>query len=218
MRFALAAVFVAASFVSGPAAATVVAVPTLEEMTWRSDVIVQGVVVDQQVIEQKKGRMVTRTVLEVDDGIAGANVKDLLVIEQLGGELDGRVAWIAGAHKFKVGDEVVFFGTRIQNIVGETVVVPYGIGFGIFDVKEDVDGKHAVERGGDVANLVKDADGTSHMEPVKPRHFTNVDDFKRDLRAILDGRNFQQPAVKKILKPTANPPSPLRRPTNTLSK
>lgn len=218
MRVALAAVVVAVAAV--PALATVVQVPTLAEMTWRSDVIVHAWVVDQQVLEQKKGRIVTRTVLEVEDGLAGANDKDLVVVEQLGGELGAHRAWIAGAHKFKVGDEVVFFGVRIDNVVGEPVVVPYGIGFGIFDVLEDVDGKHAVERGGDVANLVRTPDGKSHMEAVKPRHYRSVDDLKREVRAILDGRDVEQPALLQLAPPKKlpPPPSPLRRPSTSVTK
>ena len=217
MRVTVALVVAAAAAVAVPAAATVVHVPPLETMVWQSDVIVQAVVVDQQVLEQVKGRIVTRTILSVEEGLAGANDKDLLVVEQLGGELGGHVAWIAGAHKFKVGDDVLFFGNRIQNIVGEDVVVPYGIGFGIFDVLDDVDGKHAVERGGDVANLVRDKDGATHMEAVTPRHYASVDDFKRDLRAILDGRPLASTPKWKVLPPTKAPPSPLRRST-TLTK
>ena len=217
MRVALAAVVVAVAL---PAFATVVQVPTLAEMTWRSDVVIHAFVVDQQVVEQKKGRIVTRTVLDVVDGVAGANEKDLVVVEQLGGALGDRKAWIAGAHRFKVGDEVVFFGVRIDNVVGEAVVVPYGIGFGIFDVLDDVDGKHAVERGGDVVNLVRDPDGKSHMEAVKSRHYTSVDDLKREVRAILDGRDVAPPALKKLLPPTTMTPpaSPLRRPTAQVTK
>lgn len=205
-----AAIFVAqltlvgavASAVGGaaPAAATVVVVPTLEEMTWRSDVIVHAVVVDQQVLEQKKGRIITRTILEVSDAIAGSFEKDLVIVEQLGGSLGGRQSWISGAHRFKVGDEVLLFGQRIDNIVGDSIVVPYGIGFGIFDVLEDVDGKHAVERGGDVAQLVKDAQGNGAMKPVTPRHFRSLDDFKAQLRGILDGRATAIPPSKMILR------------------
>lgn len=212
----LAVVFAASAALALPAAATVVVVPTLEEMTWRSDVVVHAIVVDQQVIEQVKGRVVTRTVLDVQDGIAGANPKDLLTVEQLGGNLGSRRAWIAGAHKFKVGDEVVFFGVRLQNVVGESVVVPYGIGFGIFDVKDDVDGKHAVERGGEVTQLVRDENGVASMKAVTPRHYTSVDAFKAELRAILDGRNFSPPAQLKVI-PTKAHPSPLRVPP-TLTK
>lgn len=215
-RFALVA---AAAALAVPAFATVVLVPTLEEMVWRSDVIIHAVVVDQQVVELVKGRVVTRTILEVDDGIAGANPKDLVVVEQMGGTFNGRVSWIAGAHRFKVNDEVVFFGVRISNFVGDAVVVPYGIGFGIFDVKDDVDGKHAVERGGDVAQLVRDKNGKSSMQPVVARHYESLDAFKAELRAILDGRNTVLPAQKKIL-PAApmNPRMNAKKIPHTLTK
>ncbi len=195
---------------AAPATATVVVVPTLEEMTWRSDVIIHATVVDQEVVEQKAGRVVTRTFLQVEDGVAGASKGELVVVEQLGGALGARRSWIAGAHKFKVGDEVLLFGARINNLLGESVVVPYGIGFGIFDIKDDVDGRHAVERGGgDVSQLVRAPDGTSSMKPVPSRHYTSLDEFKAQLRDILDGRRLGEPALKKIL------PAAPRRPTST---
>ncbi len=215
VRLALVGVVACAA---GPADATVVVVPTLEEMTWRSDVIVHAVVVDQQVLEQKKGRVVTRTVLEVEDAVAGAFQKDLVIVEQLGGELGARRSWISGAHKFKVGDEVLLFGQRITNIVGESVVVPYGIGFGIFDIVEDVDGKHAVERGGDVAQLVRDDQGGSSMKPVTPRHFTSVEVFKDQLRAILEGRQTLVPPSMKILRPKLPARPGTTAPTTTTTK
>ncbi|MDP2341680.1 MAG: hypothetical protein Q8O67_12045 [Deltaproteobacteria bacterium] len=176
-----------------PASATVVLVPTLEEMTHRSDVIVHAVVRDQQVFEKRKGKIVTRTILEVVDGLSGAKAGELVTVEQIGGSLDGRQMWIAGAHRFKVGDEVVFFGSKINDYF-----VAYGIGFGIFDVKDDVDGKHAVERGGDVVQLVRNAEGRTESKPVTPRHFSSLDAFKADLRAILDGRNNLGDATMKL--------------------
>ena len=215
MRTALV-VFVAATLTAIsalPAAATVVLVPTLEEMTHRSDVVVHAVVRTQEVLEKRKGKLVTRTVLEVVDGLSGAKDGDLVTVEQIGGALGERRMWIAGAHRFKVGDEVLFFGTRVQPEVGDSYVVAYGIGFGIFDIKDDVDGKHAVERGGDVVQLVRDSEGRTQSKPVTPRHFSSLDAFKADLRAILDGKNTLGDAQKKIRAPALP-----RMPTTTLHK
>lgn len=185
---------------SSGAAATVVLVPTLADMTHRSDVVVHAVVRDQQVLEKRKGKIVTRTVLQVVDALAGAKDGDLVTVEQIGGSLGDRQMWIAGAHRFKVGDEVVFFGSKIHGAGGD-YVVPYGIGFGIFDVKDDVDGKHAVERGGDVVQLVRNAEGRTETKPVTPRHFSSLDAFKADLQAILQRRNTSSTPEKKLLAP-----------------
>ena len=193
----------AALFSALPAVATVVVLPTLEEMTHRSDVVVHAVVVDQQVFEKRKGKIVTRTILEVVDGISGAKQGDLVTVEQIGGALGERRMWIAGAHRFKLADEVVFFGVKIDDYV-----VAYGIGFGIFDVKDDVDGKHAVERGGDVVQLVRDAEGRTSSKAVTPRHFSSLETFKADLRAILEGRNALPSPEKKILAPQLRPAGP----------
>jgi hypothetical protein len=220
MRSALVALVAATAALT--AHATVVVVPTLEEMTHRSDVVVHAVVRDQQVLEKRKGKIVTRTILEVVDGLSGAKAGELVTVEQIGGSLGERQMWIAGAHRFKVADEVVFFGTKVHAAGPsgtpapgqEDYVVAYGIGFGIFDVKEDVDGKHAIERGGDVVQLVRDSEGRTSSKPVTPRHFSSLDSFKADLRAILDGRNTLGDAQKKIV-----PRAPaLKMPTTTLSK
>ncbi len=199
--------FVAAVVGALPSQATVVIVPTLEEMTHRADVIVHAVVADQQVFEKRKGKIVTHTILEVVDGLSGAKDGELITVEQIGGVLADRQMWIAGAHRFQVGDEVVFFGARIDDYY-----VAYGIGFGIFDVKEDVDGKHAIERGGDVVQMVRNAEGRMEGKPVTPRHFRSLDAFKADLRAILEGRNTLGDAEKKKLAPRL----PIRSPQSLL--
>jgi hypothetical protein len=206
--FALAvALAVPCSFWSPSAQATVVVVPGLEELTHRSEVVVQAVVRDVVTFKDDKGRLITETSLEVIDGIRGAKAGDVVPVQQLGGSLDGQEAWIAGNHRFKVGEEVVFFGVRLKG--DRRVVIPYGVGFGIFAVRDDVDGRHAVEIGsGDVSQLVRTPDGGSRMEPVTPRHFDNLDAFKSQLRSILAGRNAPALPQKRMLRPPLKAPVP----------
>jgi len=206
MRAFLCSAVLAVFALAAPrASATVVVVPSLEEMTHRSNVVIHAVVRDVQTIKDEQGRLITVNTLEVLDGIAGAKQADLVTVHQLGGRLGDEQAWIAGAHKFTVGEEVVFFGERLAN--KPAVVVPYGIGFGIFEVKEDVDGKHAHELGShDVTQVVRLPDGRAQMTAVTPRRFDNLDAFKAQLRAIRDGRNAPALPMKKMQRPQLKAP------------
>jgi hypothetical protein len=191
---------------SPAATATVVIVPTLEEMTHRSDVVIHAMVREVKTIRDEKGRLLTVTALEVQDGIAGAKQADIITVHQLGGRLGDEQAWIAGAHKFVKGEEIVFFGERLK--ADPSVVVPYGVGFGIFAVLDDVDGKHAHEiDSGDVTQLVRLPDGRAQMAAVTPRRFDSLTDFKAQLRAIRDGRNAPPLPAKKMQRPQLAAPA-----------
>jgi hypothetical protein len=201
---ALAVVAALVVFEARPGRATVVVIPTLEEMTHRSDVVVHAVVRDVVVEEDSPGRLVTRTALEVLDGIAGAKSGDVLTVFQVGGQKDGRVAWVAGAHHFVVGEELVVFAVRPEGLGGQ--IVPYGIGFSLFSVVDGIDGKHIEEIAGDVVQLKKDSDGSEKMAAVEPRRFASLDGFKSLLRSILSATN---PTLtkKKILRGPRAPSS-----------
>lgn len=201
LRTLFSVAVVSALLAVAPAAATVVVVPTMEEMTHRSDVVVHCVVREVAVEEDKPGRLVTLTSLEVLDGIAGAKAGDLLTLFQVGGEKDGRVAWIAGAHHFVVGEELVVFAVQPPALNGR--IVPYGIGFSVFAVKDGVDGKHVEEIGGDVVQLQRTADGASKMSSVQPRRFESLDSFKAMLRGIRAGTNPTLPTKKVLRAPRA---------------
>jgi hypothetical protein len=197
-----------ASFAS-PASATVVLVPPMDELARRSDVVVQAIVRESQVIKDEQGRIITVTSLEVLDGLRGRKTGDIVRVHQLGGEFGGQQAWVAGAHKFVINEEIVFFGVKLPK--DESVVVPYGIGFGIFRVLDDVDGRHVHEiGGGDVSQLVRLPDGRTRMTPVTPRRFESLDAFKAMVRASLDGRDtptlptrvMQRPQRKAPMLPT----------------
>ncbi len=190
--------------------ATVVIMPTMEEMTLKSDVVVQGVVRDVWAMKDERGRVITNTAVEVVDGLKGAKIGDIVTIQQLGGSFEGRESWIAGNHRFVVHEEVVFFAVHLPQ--NPEIVVPYGIGFGIFKVIEDVDGKHAHEIGsGDVTQVVRLPNGTTEMRPVNARRYESVDVFKRELRAILDGREPtflpHKKALRQLKAPQARAPA-----------
>jgi hypothetical protein len=178
-----------------PAAATVVVVPTMEEMTHRSDVVVHAVVRDVVVEEPTPGRLITLTSLEVLDGLSGAKTGDVLTVYQVGGEKNGRVAWIAGAHRFVVGEELVVFAVRPAALEGR--IVPYGIGFSLFRVVDGIDGRHVDEIGGDVVQLQKTVEGGTQMAAVTPRTYPTLDGFKAMVRNILAGTNPRLPTLRR---------------------
>ena len=134
-------------------AGTVVSVPSLEEMAVASEVIADVTVVDQHVVKEE-GRVLTYTTLEVGAAVKGTKKGDRLRLFQLGGDLDGRSAWIVGAHKFSAGERVIFFGMRHPTKGGD-VVIPYGIGFGLFRVipSDGRAGEEVVEAVGDVVDV-----------------------------------------------------------------
>ena len=199
MRFAVAVVVACLAGLAPAAHATVVALTSLEEMTHRSDVVMQAVVTGQKVVEDRPGRVVTLTTFEVKDGISGVKTGDVVTVFQVGGHLGDKQAWIAGAHKFKVGEELVFFGSRMAK--SPDLVVPWAIGYGLFSVLDDVDGRHVHEIAGDVSAMSTDADGNAKLVALTPRKFENLDTFKAELRSILAGENVVAPPALKIARP-----------------
>ena len=153
-----------------PSDATVVVVPTLEEMAVASEVIAEVIVGDARVLQEAPGRVVTYTTFNVVDGWKGTKSGDRLEVFQLGGNLDGKSSWIVGAHRFVKGERLVFFGMRSKT---RQAVIPYGIGFGLFAVSEDLTGKKVVEVVGDVVALARDKDGKPvSATPVQRRYDT----------------------------------------------
>lgn len=135
-----------------PAAATVVVVPPLEEMVVACDVVGEVVVGDARVVREG-GRVVTITSLEVKDGWKGPKTGDKLELWQLGGDLDGRSSWIVGQRRFHKGERLVFFG--VTHKTRPSFVIPYGIGFGVFKIDEQLTGEKVIEDIGDVVTLEK---------------------------------------------------------------
>jgi len=201
MRFAVAVVVACLAGLAPAAHATVVALTSLEEMTHRADVVMQAVVTGQKVVEDRPGKIVTLTTFEVLDGISGVKTGDVVTVYQVGGRLGEKQAWIVGAHKFKVGEELIFFGSRMGK--RPELIVPWAIGYGLFAVLDDVDGRHVHEIAGDVAALSTDTAGNAKMVGLTPRRFENLDTFKQQLRAILAGENVVDAPALKIVRPVA---------------
>lgn len=196
MRFAATVVVAACLAIASGAQATVVVKTSLEEMTLRSEVVMQAVVVEQKVVEDKPGKIVTLTTLRVVDGISGVKTGDVVTVYQIGGRLGDTAAWIPGAHHFKQGEEIVFFGVKLAKRPGH--VVPWAIGYGLFDILDDVDGRHVHEVVGDVVAAERTAAGETKMVGLEPRRFDSLDAFKADLRAILDGSDRAAPRATLV--------------------
>ncbi len=201
MRTAAAAAVVACLAVGfAPAVnATVVVATSLEEMTHRSDVVIQAKVISQKVVEDRPGKIVTLTSLQVIDGISGAKAGDVVTVYQIGGRLGDQQAWIAGAHRFEQGQEIIFFGARMGK--RPELLVPWAIGYGIFAILDDVDGRHVHEITGDVSALERNDKGAARMVSVSPRRYESLDAFKAQLRAILDGEDVVAPGALQIVRP-----------------
>jgi hypothetical protein len=175
---------VAASALAIPAAATVVLVPELPELAQKSDVIVHAVVTDQQVREED-GHVLTETTLLVSDPLKGAKANETLRIVQIGGTLNNRVSWIAGAHRFKKGEEMVLFAARWSKH-GPDAIIPFGVGYGVFDIVEQPSGElQVLERIGDIESVKRDAKGHLVANPRTPRTWVSLSAFKDEIRGLL---------------------------------
>lgn len=182
---AAAALFVAALLPASPAGATVVVVPTLEEMAVAAEVIVHAKAGAPRVEKDAKGRVVTLTPLSVIEAVKGAKAGDTLEVFQLGGSMDGKGGWIVGAHRFVEGEELVFVGVRHRAVGqgrGAGGVIPYGIGFGLFQVKRDDFGVSVVEVVGDVVALERSADGKTRESTPQVRRYDSLPGFLTLLR------------------------------------
>lgn len=208
---------------TAPAGATVVIIPTLEEMTLGADVVARVVVGEQRVVRDG-GRLLTFTALEVKDGIKGAKAADRLEVFQVGGELDGKSSWIVGAHRFRKGEELFFFGVRHPSARakdGAPMVVPWGIGVGLFSVVDDLTGPKVVELIGDVAAVEPGPDGKPRAVTPQARRYDSPAAFRETLRRILEagvtGADLPQLPLKKKLVPSLARPAPAQPLTPTKS-
>ncbi len=187
-----------------PASATVVQIASLGAMAKKADVIVHVTVTDVST-SLVEGRLMTQTHLAVVDGIKGAKALDTLVIHQIGGDTDGHHAWISGARRFKTGDDFVLFGMRWPKH-GPDAVIPYGVGYGTFDVVADPSGALVVqERIGDVVTYVVGADGKpSTQAPPAPRSWSSMAAFEAEVRGLL--RDEPTPTLVTPTRPLLTAP------------
>jgi hypothetical protein len=201
------------------AQATVVVLHSIEEMSRRSEVVVQARVTATRVTKEK-GRIITLTELEVVDAFKGAKTGDKLTVFQVGGTLDGFTSQVVGAHEYAVGEELVWFGVRLGDRV-----VSYGVGVGKFRIVLDGSLSRVVEDIGDVAVLNRDAaTGATSMTSPSPRTADSLAAFKqqvRDALALGDLPRSRSLDPKKIdpnkkVAPAPRKMKPLKRYTDSL--
>lgn len=205
----LAPMALAALLAAGSARATVVVVPSLEEMAAQAEVIAQVKVGAPRVELDAKGRVITLTPIAVVEGVKGAKAGDALEIFQVGGLKDGKGSWIAGAHRFEQGQELVFIGMRHARAPGS--VIPYGIGYGLFEVRRDDFGVKVVEVVGDVVTLERSADGKTRQGHPQARSYDSLPAFLELLRrvsALEEAPRLMQVERKPPRAPKALAPKP----------
>lgn len=178
------------------AQSTVVVMHSLEEMTRRSELVVEARVADQRVVEEE-GRIITLTDIEVIDGLKGAKPGDVLTIYQVGGTLNGTRMWIEGAHRYEIGEQMIFFGVRHG-----ARVVSYGVGLGKFRVIYDGSFHQVVEDLSGVVVMKANAQGETEFQTPTPRSFPSLASFKSEVQQWTSGeRHLQRMPAKQILQP-----------------
>ena len=195
-------VFSLAMLVSGvlgyasSAQSTVVVMHSLEEMTRRSEIVVEARVADQRVVEED-GRIITLTDIEVIDGLKGAKPGDIMTIYQVGGTLNGTRMWIEGAHRYEIGEQMVLFGVRH----GERVV-SYGVGLGKFRIVYDGGFQTVVEDLNGVVVMKPGTQGNAEFQAPAPRNFPSLAKFKTEVRQWVSvAGHLQRMPAKTILQP-----------------
>lgn len=181
--------------ISLSARATIVYMDDLPAMVHKSDVIIHAAVADQSVKLDKNGRILTLTTLEVLDGLKGAKTGELILLYQVGGEIDGRVERVVGAQRYQFGEELVLFGVRLRDMI-----VSYGVGVGKFKVLRSSDGVKVVEDIHDLVAVKKGSSGIIDTYEPTPREFPSLNLFKTQIREQLATRAMirMTPLKKKL--------------------
>ena len=166
-----------------PAFATQVVPISLKDISARSEVVVHGVVTDQEVRwSDDKARILTLTTLRVLETLKGGTLGPEVVIYQVGGALDGVVFRIPGAVKLQKGEEIVFFGTPYKDML-----VSFGMGLGKYKVDRAL-GKVLVRpEFGDVAFVKKDSRGQLQNAPAPAPKGVTLSALKRVVRYGVKG-------------------------------
>lgn len=215
------ALFAFVVLAASSAGATVVVVPPLEEMAVASDVIAEVVVGDARVVKDG-GKILTFTTLEVKDGWKGLKSNETVELFQLGGDYEGRSSWIVGAQRFKKGERFVFFGMKHKR-PGDVAdapfkVIPYGIGFGVFKVEEQLTGEKVSEVVGDVVMLEKNAAGNAQTSNAPAtRRYDTLAAFKAMVLKAVAGESLPKMNMnrtKLIPKHPAKAGAPVVAPPN----
>jgi hypothetical protein len=160
--------------------ALIVKLSDLHTMARRSDIVIHGYVGEQTVIIDEKGRPITLTDVEVIDKLYGdVKPQEVIRIYQVGGKAEGIAAPIVGGQRYEVGQEVMFFGLRLDN-----TFVSFGAGQGKFDIHREANQEAVVEDLGTVGVV---SNNGRHMvvNPPSPLSFSDAEIFKDEVRLML---------------------------------
>ncbi len=163
--------------------ALLVKLADMHTMAKNSDVVVHGIVGDTQVITDEMGRNITLSHVEVVDGLYGAKTGQVIQVYQVGGAKDGVVMPVVGGQNFMLGQEVFFFGLKMDD-----AYVSFGAGQGKLNV-ERVNGQEVVtEDLGDVQTLL--GLGKNGLRPISPMplFFPEKEILKDEIRKMLKTR------------------------------
>lgn len=163
--------------VSAAAWATIVRPFTLRGLATEAHEVVRGEVIDEEVVyDAWWDRVYTHTTVRVDEAIGGtARPGDLIVVRQLGGELDGLETVLIGTTDFTLGDAVVLF-TRTDGALHYLVGMAQG---GYFVVTEE-DGRETVTRSLGALGMPPLPQPAGRLAPNR----TSLDDLRAFVAAI----------------------------------
>lgn len=132
------------------ASATTVRSLSLEELTAQADLIVQARVVSQHSFKEgPRGWIYTASQIEVVDSFKGkAAPGDLLLVRQLGGQVEQEVMTLEGNAQLNQGEEVILFLDRDEQEPQRHYVVGLA------------QGKYSVDRSGAQPVVRRNQDGT----------------------------------------------------------
>lgn len=191
--FKIIALFV---FAINSAWGSIVTIDGLDIMSRQSEVIIHAGVSRIDTTYDEYGRLITLTTLEVMDSLKGAESQRHITVYQVGGERDGKVFYVSGAHRYRLGEEIFLFGLPLGK---ENKIVSYGLGVGKFNVTSNPLGDRVVEDLHDVVVSSQET-GPGQMSVPKPRTFSTVEEFKRKIIASLKSGSA---ANSLIIKPVA---------------
>ena len=113
---------------------------SVEKLSNKADIIVQGVVTNKVCLQDDAGRIYTRVDLQITEVIKGTNVGDTLSVIHGGGTIGDRRVEVSGQVEYETGKEVVSF--LVRNPKGQAITV--GLSQGKFGVWQDGDGEKFV--------------------------------------------------------------------------
>jgi hypothetical protein len=124
---------IAAAWLASPLRAVVMIPLSVEEMTERATLIVNGTVLGKTCQKDAAGRIFTKIELKIAEVWKGSAPNGTIQVVHGGGRLDGRESVVAGQVDYQPGEEVV--GFFVVNDRGEAVTL--GLAQGKFQVWKD---------------------------------------------------------------------------------